>query len=416
MTVALDQLAALGPATRSLRTAHATVLARRVFLAERLLAPVPGGAELRAAVARYWTLPGEARALLAREPLFSHGVGWALYHAATGSLPPRAAEYAGLLDALVLDVRLRAGAGFPLGEPVTVHGVTHRLELPNHPGYVRLRPVPPDGRLRVVADGSGVRASTGSGEAVELDLAAFRRAAADTVLPGGLRLESGPWYRHIGGKVIDRAVEAEATPGAGPAGSPFLDPADMAVTAHFARALRILRDAAPAAFAEVQAHSAVVVPIRTPFATGFTVDTCRGAVFVTPEDSVIDTIDHLVHESAHNKLHTIEDLNPLLLPMDGELFVSPWRTDPRPMSGLVHGAYVFTLVGFALAQIAGTLPEAATAIRERVTIYQDQVAQALETIDRHARLTPAGAEFVRFLRRWHAELVGTPRPASRPAG
>lgn len=409
MAVAIQELAVPGPAGLSLQGEYKKVLSRRVFLAERLLRAAVGThcGELRSVLSLYWTLPGAVKAQLCREPLFSYGVNRVLYRAASGSLPARAREYVDLLAGLIAEAHLRADNGLPIGEPVPVGGVSgDRVELPNYPGYVRVRRAVPSPTGRLASVGLERSACAESGEHVLLDAGTFAMEAARVVLPGGVRLESGRWYRQVGGEVLDQAERDEGPPPPGCAvpGSPFLEAGDAAVVGHFTRAMEILRDCAPLPFGEVQTNTTVVVPIRTPYATGFTVDSCRGAVFVTPEESLIDTIDHLVHESAHNKLHTIEDLNRLLQPMGAQRFASPWRTDPRPMSGLVHGAYVFTLVGFALAQIANHLEQAAAAIRHRVAIYHGQVAQALDTIEGHAKLTPAGAEFALFLRNWHAEL------------
>ncbi|MFD0712767.1 aKG-HExxH-type peptide beta-hydroxylase [Paenibacillus sp. GCM10027626] len=89
-------------------------------------------------------------------------------------------------------------------------------------------------------------------------------------------------------------------------------------------------------------------PVNTPHLTGFSLNHLRGAIFITSENNVLETIDHLVHENGHNKLDILNDLHPLIEPSSQEdLYPSPWRTDLRPMEGLLHGAYVFTLVRYA---------------------------------------------------------------------
>lgn len=47
----------------------------------------------------------------------------------------------------------------------------------------------------------------------------------------------------------------------------------------------------------------------------------------------------LAHESQHAKLSGLLDLIPLTRPDDGTRYYAPWRDDPRPLGGLLHGAY-----------------------------------------------------------------------------
>jgi hypothetical protein len=46
----------------------------------------------------------------------------------------------------------------------------------------------------------------------------------------------------------------------------------------------------------------------------------------------------LTHELQHGKLSVLMDLFPLATASD-ELFYAPWRPDPRPLAGLLHGIY-----------------------------------------------------------------------------
>ncbi|NUP00181.1 MAG: HEXXH motif domain-containing protein [Nonomuraea sp.] len=47
----------------------------------------------------------------------------------------------------------------------------------------------------------------------------------------------------------------------------------------------------------------------------------------------------LAHESQHAKLSGLLDLIPLTRPDDGSRYYAPWRDDPRPLGGLLQGAY-----------------------------------------------------------------------------
>ena len=60
----------------------------------------------------------------------------------------------------------------------------------------------------------------------------------------------------------------------------------------------------------------------------------------TPPDASTLAIT-LTHETQHAKLSALLDIVPLTLPDDGSRHYAPWREDPRPVSGLLQGAYAF---------------------------------------------------------------------------
>src|SRR5581483_10387130 len=103
----------------------------------------------------------------------------------------------------------------------------------------------------------------------------------------------------------------------------------------------------------------------------------------------------LVHEVQHLKLSALLDLVPLTLPDDGQRYYAPWRTDPRPASSLLQGAYAFLGVsGFwrRLRQAA-----AQTAVRQRADAefarWRAAAAQTVTTLRSTGRLTAAGQDF-----------------------
>jgi HEXXH motif-containing protein len=64
-----------------------------------------------------------------------------------------------------------------------------------------------------------------------------------------------------------------------------------------------------------------------------------GAVALTRPRDGAGLACTLVHELQHAKLCLITALAPMDDIAKGELFYSPWRDDPRPLAGLVHGLY-----------------------------------------------------------------------------
>jgi HEXXH motif-containing protein len=92
------------------------------------------------------------------------------------------------------------------------------------------------------------------------------------------------------------------------------------------------------------------VPVRSPRAdvhVSFSVPRLSGVIFLSEPASALGVpgwlklAEVLVHEFAHNELSLYQESHKLFHedPTDG--FCSPWRPDPRPLNGIVHGMYAF---------------------------------------------------------------------------
>ncbi|MFB8798408.1 MAG: HEXXH motif-containing putative peptide modification protein [Microcoleus sp.] len=56
-------------------------------------------------------------------------------------------------------------------------------------------------------------------------------------------------------------------------------------------------------------------------------------------------VEALVHEYHHHKLNALLNLEPIIVEgSPEEIYYSPWRDDPRPLSGILQGIYVFQAV------------------------------------------------------------------------
>ena len=68
-----------------------------------------------------------------------------------------------------------------------------------------------------------------------------------------------------------------------------------------------------------------------------------GLVFLPGVLDPNDVAECLLHEAMHQKLFRVEEGAPLYKEElgDTEIYYSPWRSDPRPLRMLVHGAFVF---------------------------------------------------------------------------
>lgn len=112
----------------------------------------------------------------------------------------------------------------------------------------------------------------------------------------------------------------------------------------------------------------------------------------------------LVHEFRHSLLNGLIFLTPLF-DDSGALFHAPWRDDPRPVGGLVHGAYAFSGVTRywrtrGLDGLAGF----------EFALWRHAVREVLATLRDHPALTRLGGDLVTALTEqtaaWDADRAG----------
>lgn len=76
----------------------------------------------------------------------------------------------------------------------------------------------------------------------------------------------------------------------------------------------------------------------------FSLEDYIGLIFASYTSNSIWLSETIIHEYGHNLLSSIMDFYPLIKDVKSNLYYSPWRNDPRPLSGLLHGLFVFTYV------------------------------------------------------------------------
>jgi HEXXH motif-containing protein len=119
----------------------------------------------------------------------------------------------------------------------------------------------------------------------------------------------------------------------------------------------------------------------------------------------------LAHELQHTKLNALMDLFGLIDPVPGERFYAPWRNDPRPLVGLLHGTYAYTGVSAFWRRQREFAPSAAARLRAHVEFAQwrSSTLEATQTMLASGRLTAIGKKFVAgmadTLECWCAEPV-----------
>ena len=80
---------------------------------------------------------------------------------------------------------------------------------------------------------------------------------------------------------------------------------------------------------------------------------CSVLIGMSPETSGVDGLrlaEALVHECMHLQLTLLERPCPLVIGIE-EPHASPWQGRPRPKRGILHGFYVFTVVGPFFARL-----------------------------------------------------------------
>jgi HEXXH motif-containing protein len=120
-----------------------------------------------------------------------------------------------------------------------------------------------------------------------------------------------------------------------------------------------------------------------------------GAVALTPPTDPTDFALTLVHEFQHFKLDALLDLVQLHDGGADAVHFAPWRSDPRPINGLLHGAYAFLAIAGFWLTLARTLAggSAAEAAFE-FAWCREAVGRAVSGARASGQLTPLGERFV----------------------
>lgn len=84
----------------------------------------------------------------------------------------------------------------------------------------------------------------------------------------------------------------------------------------------------------------------------------------------------IIHESMHLQLSLVEQLVPLGIESTKRQY-SPWKQEPRPISGLIHALYVFSIIDEWLRQLLSLYPSISSHILNR----RNQILSEVEEID-----------------------------------
>jgi HEXXH motif-containing protein len=186
----------------------------------------------------------------------------------------------------------------------------------------------------------------------------------------------------------------------------------------FAASLSDAWDVLPSPSAEqIAAVVRVVVPYQAPESGRVSTSSPQsfGAVAMSSQPDKYACAETLVHETQHLKLCALLDLVALMLPDDGQRYYAPWRTDPRPASGLLQGAYAYLGVSGFWREQRRVAPEPSVRQRAQAEFAQwrEGAARVVGTLLSSEQLTDQGLDFVGemadVLAAWQREPV--PRDA-----
>jgi uncharacterized protein len=178
---------------------------------------------------------------------------------------------------------------------------------------------------------------------------------------------------------------------------------------------RLLEACHPRAAEEVRSTVQVLVPLAKPDdgqVSSSTPETFGAIALSIPPDPCTCAVT-LTHEVQHIKLSAVLNLYPLTLPEDGRRYYAPWREDPRPLDGLLQGAYAYLGVcefwrrERALAR--GPLLDRAD---QEFALWRMGTETAIATIQASGHLTPRGEAFLAGMARTVSSWCNDPVPAA----
>lgn len=141
-----------------------------------------------------------------------------------------------------------------------------------------------------------------------------------------------------------------------------------------------------------------------------TSDACGAVALSQPPDGVTLAAT-LVHEFQHSKLAALLDLVPMYEAGAEAVFYAPWRVDPRPLHGLLHGTYAYlALVDFWQEHRLSATGGDGRVAQFEFARWRHAVDRTLRTLLDSGRLTRAGEHFVSGMNRRMARLRSLPVP------
>jgi len=131
-------------------------------------------------------------------------------------------------------------------------------------------------------------------------------------------------------------------------------PTSPAVAKRIQQALSILKEAWPEGDELLTVLTSRIIPLRAKGVVSFSYRHQPGLSFINCFDrDNLDLIDDLIHENGHHHLNLL--LRKYVLYRDDrnqEIFYSPWRRSLRPLRGILHATFTFTMGAFLFERLS----------------------------------------------------------------
>jgi uncharacterized protein len=277
--------------------------------------------------------------------------------------------------------------------------------------------LPSLGAARVDADSAVVRSRLGDAE--------VRWPGGGVEIPSGGSHDAPGWLGIRDFRAGDLAAVIDDL-------DPFRMPAEVAdlaprLTARQAREWQrvlqqgweVLATGHPAIAAEVAATISVVVPLsRSVYGhhSSSGPDTFGALAMSEPPDPETCACT-LTHELQHVKLCAVLDIVKLAGPNHGgRFYYAPWRDDPRPIAGLLQGAYAHVgVTEFWRRQRELTTGAAQSRADGQFALWRAGTERGIETLLASDQLTAFGLDFVRRMAETAASWMSEPVSAQAQA-
>lgn len=180
----------------------------------------------------------------------------------------------------------------------------------------------------------------------------------------------------------------------------------------FERALQILRGAWAEGAQNLALLTTRVIPLQAPGVVSFSYRHRPGLSFINCFDrDQFDLIDDLIHENSHHQLNLyLRKARLIQGDRNQEIFYSPWRRSLRPLRGILHATFTFTMGAILFERLSSNgnrqtgLMSQGDVLRARARCLEEvaSVQYSFEDLDWAARrgwLTVAGVRVVDELKR-----------------
>jgi uncharacterized protein len=269
--------------------------------------------------------------------------------------------------------------------------------------------LPSLGAAQVDADSAVVRSYRGGAE--------VRWAHGRVEIPSGADRDAPGWLGirgcHAGGlEAVIEDLDPFRMPSVDGLAPRLTDEEALAWQRALQRGWRVLEAVHPVVAAEVAAAISVIVPLRRSVHGHISSSSpdAFGAVAMSEPPDPDTCASTLTHEVQHVKLGAVLDIVRLTLPDDGRRFYAPWRDDPRPVAGLLQGAYAFVGVT-EFWRRRRQLAAGAAQLRAdgEFALWRAGTTRVIHTLLSSNGLTTEGADFVQRMSQtansWMSEPV-----------